>query len=308
MLLSIQEVGKQVLTGNPKCFYIFIGAEYGIKEKYLNNLKNHYHESVEFDKVSDLFDLMSKKHIIPIQPKLYIVRYDEEFIKSLDKNSSSKIQKIESKIIGTLVCIYELPKHTAKCAKYLPDYTVSFDMVNIDFIKKYLIADFPELDNRLIDFSVKLHQDYKSAYNTCLSLNTANIDVVDQYNYDDLSKALGICFSTSDNQFRYGVASRNFSYCLSVIDNYNGQLDSLFYVFLATLIDLEKQICNARNKYDLSKYIKCWNINDIYHMFMNVYKELEKSRTLSSYNVYAGLVYLVGVLQFSPVPKDGELL
>lgn len=306
-MLSIQEVGNQVLTGNPKSFYIFIGEEYGIKEKYLDRLKTQYCESVEIDKVSDLFEIMNKKQIISLQPKLYISRYDEDFIKVLDKKSIEKIHKIESRIVGTLICIFENSKHAAKCIKYLPDYTVSFDRVNIEFIKKYLIAEFSKMDMDLINLSVQLHTDYKSAYNTCVSLNNADLHVLKRYDNETISRILNVNSSVSDKQLRYGIASRNFAYCLSAIDGYNGQLDSLLYIFLSTMIDLEKIISNSRQQSDLSIYNKCWNIEDVYHMFMNVYAELEKSRIISTYDVYGGLIYLISLLQFSPVPKVGVL-
>ncbi|MCM1226162.1 MAG: hypothetical protein NC320_01895 [Clostridium sp.] len=302
-MLSIQEVGQQVLTGKPKSFYIFIGEEYGIKEKYLDNLKNHYQDSSEISKVSELFEIMNHKRIIPLQPKLYIARYDEEFIQNMDKNTAAVISKMESKIIGTLVCVYELPKHVNKCLKYLPDHTVSFDGINSNFIKKYLTVDFPSLESSLIDFSVQLHKDYKSAYNACISLSNADTDVLTKYNGTELSKALGTSFSASESQFRQGIASRNFGYCLSVVDNYNGDLNLLIYTFLSTMIDLEKLLSNPKQQSDLSKYNKCWNIADVYNMFMNVYNELEKSRSISTYDVYTRLVYLISILQFSPVPE-----
>lgn len=306
-MLSIQKVGNQVLNGNPKSFYIFIGEEYGIKEKYIDKLKNHYHEVVEINKVSDLFEIMIRKQIIPLKPKLYISRYDEEFIKSLDKKSNEKIHKIEPRIIGTLICIFEASKHSEKCIKYLPDYTVSFDNVNIEFIKKYLIADFPNMDKELIDFSIQFHKDYKSAHNTCISLNNSDLNVLKQYNSETILKALNVNVSVSDKQFRYGIASRNFAYCINIIDNYNGQFDTLFYTFLSTMIDLEKILSHTNQQSDLSEYSKYWNITDIYHMFMNIYSELEKSRMISTYNIYGGIIYLLGLLQFSPVPKVGEL-
>ncbi len=302
-MLSIQEVGKQVLSGTPKSFYIFIGEEYGIKEKYLDNLKKHYHDATEISKVSELLNVMSRKQIIPLKPKLYISRYDEEFIQSLDKNSTDKINKMSSKIIGTLVCIFEIPKHTSKCVKYLPDYTVSFDKINIEFVKKYLNADFPQIDKNLIDFSVRRHSDYKGAYNTCISLKNADSYVLEQYDNESISKVLGLNSASSEKQFRYGIASRNFAGCISIIDTYSGQLESLLYIFLSTMIDLERLLSNPKQKSDLIRYSKCWNVTDIYHMFMNAYAELEKSRTMSVYDVYNGLVYLIGLLQFSPIPE-----
>ena len=306
-MLSIQEVGKQVLTGNPKPFYVFIGSEYGIKEKYLENLKSYYNNVVEVGNIADVLELMSKKHIIPLKPTLYIVRYDEEFLRTLDKKSNDNLIKVESKIIGTIVCIYEIQKQSDKCAKYLPDFTVSFDSVSPEFIKKYLKSDFVELDSSVIDFSVQVRSDYKSAYNICASLKCADSDELAKYDGNHLATVLGNNFSTSEKQFRYGVASRNFAYSLSVIDSYNGQLDMLMYTFLSTLIELERIISNPKQQSDLKQYVSCWNTSDVYYLFMHIYSELEKSRVLSTYDVYSGLLYLISLLQYSPVPEVGVL-
>lgn len=306
-MLSIQEVGTQVLTGNPMPFYVFVGNEYGIKEKYLENISNHYQISVEVNNMSDIIELMSKKHIVPLKPTLYIVRYDEDFLRGLDKKSNDRMKAIEKKFIGTVVCIFELQKHSDKCTKYLPDFTVSFDSISPEFIKKYLKSDFPNMDSSVIDFAVQLRNDYKGAHNICASLSHADPDVLMKYDGNALADVLGSNFSTSEKQFRYGVASRNFAYCLSVIDNYNGQLDMLLYTFLSTMIDIEKGITNPKQQSDLKKWSSQWNVSDVYHMFMNVYSELEKSRILSTYNVYAGLLYLIGLLQYSPIPEVGAL-
>jgi ABC-type antimicrobial peptide transport system ATPase subunit len=105
-MLSIQEAGQQILRGNPGKFYIFVGQEFGIKTKYLESLVNHYNgEYVEIESVNDVLSMMRTKHLIPLTPKLYIARYDEDFIQSI---SDSTFKNIEStKIIGTIVCIYE---------------------------------------------------------------------------------------------------------------------------------------------------------------------------------------------------------
>ena len=46
-MLSIQEAGKEILTGHPCKFYVFAGDEYGVKDKYLLALKSHYSDYVE---------------------------------------------------------------------------------------------------------------------------------------------------------------------------------------------------------------------------------------------------------------------
>ena len=67
-MLSIQEAGKEILTGHPCKFYVFAGDEYGVKDKYLLALKSHYSDYVEADDVESIFKLMTTKHLIPIPP------------------------------------------------------------------------------------------------------------------------------------------------------------------------------------------------------------------------------------------------
>ena len=41
-MLSIQDVGTEILNNNPGKFYIFGGTEYGIKCKYFDIIMTHY--------------------------------------------------------------------------------------------------------------------------------------------------------------------------------------------------------------------------------------------------------------------------
>ena len=77
-MLTIQEAGSQILKGNPGKFYVFVGTEYGIKEKYLLHLVKHYGNVKEVESVKAVMDLMTKKHLIPLEPAVYIIRYDED--------------------------------------------------------------------------------------------------------------------------------------------------------------------------------------------------------------------------------------
>ena len=42
-MLSVQDVGTQILGGNPGKFYVLCGTEYGIKKKYIDVLNSYYH-------------------------------------------------------------------------------------------------------------------------------------------------------------------------------------------------------------------------------------------------------------------------
>lgn len=298
-MLSIQDAGKQILTGNPGKFYVFVGEEYGIKEKYLTTLKSHYGAYTEVDSVDEILKFMGNKHLIPLQPKLYISRYDEGFIQSLNDSTSKKIDSLN--IIGTLICVYQSSKHTTKCAKYLPDYTISFDAVNSLFVKKYLRSDFPNMSDNLIDFAVRTRNDYKGAWNICNSLSRISIPI--NCREKELSMMFGCSNSSTDNQLRAGIASRNFAYTLSILENYSDDIDSVFYTILNTLIELDKLIDNKMTQSDLREYAKAWTAQDIYNMFMNTYSELKKVRSYSSYKPINSLIYLLGLMQFSPIPS-----
>lgn len=41
-MISIQDVGKQILSGCPSTFYVMVGTEYGVKCRYIQSLTNHY--------------------------------------------------------------------------------------------------------------------------------------------------------------------------------------------------------------------------------------------------------------------------
>lgn len=300
-MLSIQEAGKAILSGNPGKFYIFAGDEYGVKSKYLSIIKSHYNnECIEVETAEAVFNIMSTKHLIPLSPKLYIVRYDDSFISDINSSTASMINNM--KIIGTVICVYQSSKHTAKCDKYLSNYTVVFDSINTEFIKKYLISDFPKLPTSLIDFAVSARPDYKSASNICNCLAYLNSNLQNSADVSELSFIFGCSSTSTEEQFKLGIASKNFGYCLSVLETYGGDLNNLFYSILSTLIELEKLLGITYSQSPFHKYIKCWSYADIYFMFMHTYEELKKSRSYNSYDVKDSIVYLLGILQFSSIP------
>lgn len=300
-MLTIQDLGTSILNGNPNKFYIFGGIEYGIKERYLSILKSHYGDYSEFSSVSDIITLMSNKQLIPLKPKLYIVRYDEDFIKELSDNTSKVIDNLC--IIGTVVCIYEIQKHTSKCNKYLPRYTADINSVDKQFIKKYLITDYPDFGERVVDIIVSLCDNYKEAEHICCSLSHLSPDRLRGITQNDISRDFGITQSVSDSQFKVGFASRNFEYIISLLDKYDEFTDSLLYNILSTLLELEKLICNPRLNSDFRPYLKRWTISDVYMMFKYVYSEIYKIRSISGYDIYNSLIYICSLLQYSPIPN-----
>ena len=138
-MVSIQELGLSILSDNPAKLYIIGGTEYGVKDKYISRLKEFYGKSTEYGDVASLVSLFSKKHLLPLAPQLYIVRYDETFVSSIDAVLAAKIRNL--KIIGTIVCLYAQPKHVDKLDKFLPEFVSVVENVNPQFIEKYLHSD-----------------------------------------------------------------------------------------------------------------------------------------------------------------------
>ena len=300
-MLTIQDVGTEILSGNPRKFYAMVGSEYGIKLRYLRMISDAYKcEWKEAYSVNELLSFMSTKHLIPLEPMLYVVRYDEDFINSLDAKSESRISSIN--IVGTIVCIYEQEKQANKLDKYLPNYTVSIDSVNVRFVSKYLHQDFPSLPDRLIDLAANMSTDYNHASLICESMSHVPVESLFALSDDEIRNLFGVNTHVGDSAIRRGVASKNFSYLLNLLGCYSGDIDSFLYNILSTMIELEKIIGNSYAQSDIREYVKRWTRKDIYNMFMNTYEEIRKLRTYSQ-NAENSALYLISLLQFSEIPS-----
>lgn len=303
-MLDVQTVGTEILTNKPRSFYVFCGDGYGIKCKYLSILKTFYGEQVEGGTVEDLINMMNTKRIIPLEDKLYVVRYDEKFISSLSDAYADKISN--SNIKGTIVCIYQDIKHQDKLLKYLPDNTVILSEVSEKLIHKYLSQDFPEFNSSIIDFICKISENYAQAQIIANCLLYLPDEMFKTLSQSSIAKSLGYKASLTEDIFKQYIADRNYHLCVQFIENYDS-LDNLIYSILSTMLELEKCKCKGGNNSIFYNQSKNWSINDIFLMFQNTYVELEKLRSMSSYNIKDCLLYLVSMLPLSPIP-DGRRL
>lgn len=303
--MNIQQAGKEILEQHPGKFYIFGGPEYGIKDKYIQILKSTYSDYKEVDRVKSVLDLMNVRHLVPLQPALYVVRYDSSFIASLTAATKQMISS--TNIIGTLVCIYESAKDEAKLSQYLDDYYVRIDSVDSRFMRSYLHSDFPQLSDNIIDLACKYSENYYQAQSICYAASMLESEELLRNSEDTISEMFGTSRAVSDTQIRQGIASRNPKYLLSLLEEYpTTSYDSIFYSILSVMLELEKIYSSKYVESDIRKYLNRWSLQDMYNMFMNTYEELYKLRTYTS-NSYASLVYLIGLLQFSSIP-DVEVM
>ena len=298
--MTIQAAGQQILNNNPGKFYIFGGIEYGVKDKYLDALKTHYDgHYIETQDFQSVFDLMKTRHLIPLIPQLYIVRYDDVFLNLIKETTSIDIKS--TNIIGTIVIIYQDSKAFAKCDKFLSDYTISFDTVAPTFVQRYLVNDYPELDRRFIEFSMKSRDDYKGAQILCGLLSKVDSHLLTRYDDRDLELMFYGSTESADEHIRLGFASKDFNYMIKVIEMYPGDLDSILYTMLNTLIELDKLKVRQYTESPLKQYLNFWTKQDIYNMYMHVFDAIDQLRTISS-DVYSHIVYLISILQYQRIP------
>ena len=298
-MLTIQEVGTEIMKGHPRNFYVMTGSEYGIKRMYIQYLKDHYKNYKEVDTVESVLNTMSTKHFVPLQPTVYVIRYDESFITSLNDKTSSRIRNVN--IIGTIVCLYESEKHSSKVEKYLGDYTVHIEKVNSVFVKKYLKKDFAELSDTCIDAAVESCVDWYEAELMCRSMMLDNRDHLNSQTKQDLKITFGKAVELDEKLIKFIIASRDFNRLLYLIDKKEGEEDSVLYTMLSTMLELEKLTVNKYIDSDLRPYLKNWKMQDIYNMFMQVYQQLKYLRSISS-NPQNSLVYLATLMQFQEIP------
>ena len=300
-MISIQDLGLSIMSPTPKKFYIVGGSEYGIKDKYMDILTKLYGRKEEYPSVAAVVDFLSVKHLIPVPPALYVVRYDEAFVSSINPAMIAKINGL--KMSGTIFCIYSDPKHIAKLDKSFPNATCAIEPVNLKYIQKYLHEDFPKLDDRSIKIAAEYASSYGHARMLCKSMICADPGVLARMTEPQLAKLLGCESASAEADIQKAVAGRNFIQATQLLDSFEGTEDNLVYAILQTMIDMEKILTSKYSDSPLKDYAKFWKLQDVFNMFMNTYSELDKLRSNTSSDVRSSLIYLFGLMTFKDIPS-----
>lgn len=304
-MISIQDLGTQILSDNPKKFYILGGEEFGVKEKYIQHLVSTIGPLVECESAEATLQQMHKKQIIPMDRGVYLVRYDEGFLSTLNEKSQSYIES--ANIPGVMICLYENSKSLSKCDKYLPDYTASVDQVNLKFVVRYLHEDFPKLDDRSIQVAATCSTSYGHAKCICSAMSYANSESLARLSDVNLMTLFGCNTYSDENELKLGIGSKNFKKLLHSAEKYPDDADRIIYTILQTMIELDKIKSSKYSDSILKQFDNKWTREDIYYMFMHAYSELYKLRSLSSYKVEDSLIYLFSVLAFQRIPAPEVL-
>ena len=302
-MLSIQDIGLSIFGDNPKKFYILGGTEYGIKDKYIEILVSKIGTKIEYPNVMDVVNLMSKNHIIPLKPQVYVVRYDKAFLGLATKEMAAKILSLN--IIGTLILIYEDEKDLNKLDKVFPDNTASIDSIDVKHLEKYLRTDFPKLDTRTVGYVAKHSFNYYQAKNICRCLYSIQDKII--LTESQIVTLFDIQTSYSGNDVQVAVASRNFKALVYIVDHYDGDIQNMLYQILRTMIELDKIQSSKYSDSPLKEYAKKWSRADIYYMFNHTYEVIKLLRMGYIADVKDLVTYLGALMMFQHIP-DMELL
>ena len=304
-MLTIQDVGLSIMGDAPKHLYFLGGPEFGIKEKYIDFLVEKIGDRLEANSILDIISLMNTKRIVPLTPRVYVIRYDKIFISKLNQSIFDTVSR--AKICGVIVGIYQSDSDINKLDKYFPDNTAIIDHIAPKHLINYLRKDFPSLDASIISDVVKISTDYFHAKNMCRCLAYAHNS--SKLSITDLMRIFGISQTCSDNQLIEAIASRNFNQIIYISDHYEGgDKNYILYQFLNCMIELDKILDNKYSGSDIKKYIRNWTRSDIYYMFNHVYNCFQQLRSGASSDIDLYIVYLSALLRFKNIPSTEVLL
>ena len=297
-MLSIQDVGLSILGDTPGKFYILGGVEYGIKDKYIEILTTKIGPKMEYDTVLDVVNLMNTYHLIPLEPQVYIVRYDKEFVSKVTKEYADTILSLN--IIGTLVLIYEDDKDLKKLDKVFPDNTAAINAIDDKHMCKYLRSDFPDMDKKTIECVAKLATNYYHAKNICRCLFVIQDKVV--LSEKQIAALFDIKTVCSNDELQVAIASRSFKSLVYIAEHYESDPQTILYQILRVMVELDKCFDGKYVNSPIKKYAKNWTRADVYYMFQHTYAAIKSIRSGYTVEILDLITYLGALMAFKNIP------
>ena len=298
-MLDLKVGLKEIFSENPKKFYFLTGPEYGVKAQYLSNIESKFKGREEFDNFNDLINSFKTKSLIPREPKLYVIRYDLDFLKGLNADSAKRLS--DAKIVGIVIGLYQEDNHESKLDKYFPDNVLRVNSLAPQILKKHLLKEFIHIPEMYIDLVVNISSDYYEAMHMCQRMNLLSMSELSSIPTSDI-KFLFTCGEHYNNdRFKEAIASRSYIVATEEIESYEGELSLLFYDILNTFLEIIKVLEKPYTDSPVKKYVeaKLWDIQSAKAMFNVSYEQLEKTRNISNYPPYIALNYICSLLQFN---------
>lgn len=298
---TIQEVGIEILNDSPKRLYIFLGKEYALKEKYIEFVDRHYQGNHrEVDTYKDLQSIARGTSLFPLKPSTYVVRYDNAFIKHLSDGSSLEMEFAHLNLDGTIIFIYEQDSDAKKLDKYLSEYTVTFFPVSVGLQKKYLLNDYPNLPDTVVDNVVQLGQGYTISDRICKSLSYC--EDFSALSLQNMRSSFLLQYNNVISNLQIFFADKNFRGIYKILENTSIDISNILYKFLSVIIELMKVRKSSYIDSPYKKYATKWTNQDLHFMFDNIFNELIKLRTKTS-DTYNSIMYIATLLCFKEIPR-----
>ena len=292
-MLDLREGIQSINSDNPKSLYFFTGEEYGVKVEYLDILKKHYNQCLEVESLDELLKSFKVKSLIPRIPSLYVVRYDKQFIKDLNKDKVKEINKLN--ILGTIVGIYQDNNDEEKLDKYFEKNVLRVNKLSSVVMIKHLKSSYPSVPDNLLKVISENSVDYYQAKLRCESLVHLNSNEISQ---NEIIKLFGQKFSFDFQRFKLSVCSRNYKYALKELDNYESDYYLLLYEILQVMLDIAKGLENKYNADYTKEYLNLWDKKSVKLMYHLVFDQINMLRNNSTYKEYDSLVYSLSMLNF----------
>lgn len=304
-MLSIQQAGVEILGNKPRSLYFLCGSEYGVKQKYIDHLKHLYSSCTYVDSISDLVKMFSRKSLVSSSNSLYVVRYDAEFVKSVDSAYAKRVLSL--KVPGCLIAVYDDEKQFHKLDKHFPDNTVYIQAVTKEHCIKYLKTDYSSLDDRYIKLAAyNCFGGYGHAKIVCSQMNSI-ASKLHKIEDTDLLSTFGIGRKYTEQQMMLCAAARSFEGVMTVVDNYDDDLNFLLNGMCHVAIELDKAMDSKMQSTEYSKYVKLWTRPDVYNFFEQCYVQTLKLRSSTATSAYSSLVYVASLLNFKHIPSVAEV-
>lgn len=298
-MLTIQDVGLSIFGDTPKKLYILGGPEYGIKEKYIEILTDKIGPKAEYECVTDVIRLMSTYQLIPLDPQVYVVRYDKDFVSSINKDLAEKVLNL--RVAGVLVLIYEDDKDIHKLDKYFPDNIAVINPIDDKHMSKHLRQDFPDLDKKTIEAVVQVAENYYQAKNICRCLFVVQDKI--KLTKQQIVSLFDLKTTYSNEALQIAIANRDFRSLIDIAEHYESDPQLILYQILRVMVEIDKCFDGKYVNSPIKKYAKNWTRPDVYYMFQHTYEAIKALRSGCTVDIQDLIVYLGALMKFKEVPN-----
>lgn len=239
-MLSIQEAAKEIFLGTPKQFYFFTGPDYGVKLQYINKLVTMFNNTeYEFDTLQEAYESLNKKTLIPRQPAVYIVRYDNQ-------SASLSVDIGRLKFPGILISIIDDESIESKLDKKYSNNVIRFNHMTVPIIFKNLSKGFPKIPSNIIEIVSSLDIDFYEAQLMCLSLSYLSKEDLDTFTRRDIIKLFDYNQSFDELRFKKAILNRDYKTAEYEVNKYQDEKSSLIYSILSAYLEVLKCLDNKR--------------------------------------------------------------